>query len=106
MHMKGEKIMYHTVNGASIFFICIYLHTGQNIYHGSHKFTNGRNYTPSLLRINTFRSTARLSPTNAEFKNQSNVIVSLVTSQEKHKGGRKDIHSLSCYNKQKRKKTC
>jgi ubiquinol-cytochrome c reductase cytochrome b subunit len=24
-------------NGASIFFICIYIHTGRNIYYGSHK---------------------------------------------------------------------
>jgi ubiquinol-cytochrome c reductase cytochrome b subunit len=27
----------HT-NGASIFFVCIYLHTGRNLYHGSYNF--------------------------------------------------------------------
>nr|AIY62125.1 cytochrome b [Termitogeton planus] len=27
-------------NGASMFFICIYLHTGRNMYYGSYKFTH------------------------------------------------------------------
>ena len=27
-------------NGASLFFVCIYLHTGQNIYNGSYNFTH------------------------------------------------------------------
>nr|WNL53833.1 cytochrome b [Quasitermes incisus] len=27
-------------NGASLFFVCIYLHTGRNMYYGSHNFTH------------------------------------------------------------------
>nr|URH16941.1 cytochrome b [Nasutitermes pinocchio] len=27
-------------NGASLFFVCIYLHTGRNMYYGSYKFTH------------------------------------------------------------------
>lgn len=48
---EGGKIMYHTGNGAPIFIICIYLHTGKNIYHGSHKFTKGIIILPLFFEL-------------------------------------------------------